>query len=150
VASDARLASRAHVFAGLKSRSIYLGPLWTLRIMLRASASTVRARSSRGALSRAQSTSAWTPGTRPKPESFRAVAGLASAAALVAGGALLYTAPVVHNDAPNFVGNVKDAVRSAEEQVTGLDTKERQVDWLRVSVDTANESLVSLFWGSNK
>jgi hypothetical protein len=61
---------------------------------------------------------------------------------------LLYTLPVVHSDAPNFVGNIKDAVRSVEEQIVGADTK--QVDWLSVSVDAAHGSLVSLLWGSNK
>jgi hypothetical protein len=78
------------------------------------------------------------------------VRGAAMAAAAVGAAAALYgtsSVSAVHADTPNFVGNIKDAVKSAEEAAQSVDTG---TDWLSVSVDPANETLVSLVWGSNK
>jgi hypothetical protein len=67
--------------------------------------------------------------------------GLAATAAYAFGGP-------THADAPNFYGNLKEAMANAEEQIEGVSASSG-VDWLRKAVDP-EEELISLVWGSNK
>lgn len=73
---------------------------------------------------------------------------LAASTAVVA-GTLWYNVPtIIHNDAPNVLGNVKDALETLEEKI-GVKEKDT-TDWLSISTDPSSGSLVSLVWGSNK
>jgi hypothetical protein len=79
--------------------------------------------------------------------------GLLLGTALAAGG-LTYTglsARETYADAPNFYGNLKDAVKTAEEEVEGAlaaGSANTGPDWLKEAV--GSEELISLAWGSNK
>jgi hypothetical protein len=67
--------------------------------------------------------------------------------ALASAVAYSFGAPTAHADAPNFYGNLKDAVTTAEEELEGAVAPAD--DWLRKSVNPDSE-LISLVWGSNK
>jgi alpha-tubulin suppressor-like RCC1 family protein len=68
----------------------------------------------------------------------------------LAGATALYiSASTVHADAPNAVGNIKNAAKVAEETTVRTAPLEA-MDWLSISTDPENTNLVSLAWGSNK
>jgi hypothetical protein len=110
--------------------------------MLRSAQHVLRARPSQRVLAGARRTVA-TVSQAPSRTAAITFVTLAGAAAVYA------STSAVHADAPNFVGNAKEALNSAEILSLGASGSDG-ADWLSASVDPKNDTLISLVWGSNK